>query len=375
MKFVDYVKIHVRSGAGGNGCCSFRREKFVPRGGPNGGDGGRGGDIVFQGSARKATLLDFHFRRHFAAQRGGHGRGKDQHGKDGESLVIEVPFGTVVRDAATGEVLLECLDATPLPLLRGGQGGRGNTRFKSPTHRAPMECEPGQPGEERWIVLELKSIADVGLVGFPNAGKSTLIGRISRARPKVADYPFTTLTPNLGVVHAEGFESFAVADIPGLIPGAHAGAGLGDRFLRHIERTGLLLLLLDLSELAERGPWEQYETLLEELRLYSPALLTKPRAVALNKADLVPNLERLAPLRARLEERAETVYAISAATGQGLPELVSFLAERVNARRAAVESDSRSIGRTSGSTPRRRAPLPPPVSSGSGATRSPRPDS
>ena len=324
MKFVDYVKINVRSGDGGNGCSSFRREKFIPLGGPNGGDGGRGGAILFQGTTNKSTLLDFQHRRHHAAERGRHGLGKDQHGRRGESLTVLVPKGTLVRDGETGEVLLELVDETPQPLLEGGRGGRGNARFKTATNRAPMECEQGEPGEERWVVLELKLIADVGLVGFPNAGKSTLIAHISRARPKIADYPFTTLVPNLGVVQTRGFDTFVMADLPGIIRGAHEGHGLGHRFLRHIERTAMLLLMLDLSELAGQEPLEQYKALLEEMGLYAASLMTKPRAVALNKTDLVGE-DQLAPLRAKLEAEGERVFPISAATGEGLPDLVSFL--------------------------------------------------
>ncbi|MCH8881902.1 MAG: GTPase ObgE [SAR324 cluster bacterium] len=360
MKFVDYVKINIRSGTGGNGCTAFRRERFIPRGGPNGGDGGRGGDVRFQGTPNKSTLLDFRYQRHYAGERGEHGRGQDRHGRNGRPLTISVPLGTLVKDAETGEVLLELLDETPRLLLRGAAGGRGNARFKTSTNRVPMECEPGAPGEEHWVELELKLIADVGLVGFPNAGKSTLISRVSRARPKIADYPFTTLVPNLGVVQTEGFESFVVADIPGIIRGAHEGAGLGHRFLRHIERTALLLLLLDLSELAEQDPEAQYEALLEEMRLYSAALPEKPRAVALTKADLVTGEEAVAGLRQRLEAAGERVFLISAVTGAGLPGLLNYLAREV----AAAHGQRNSAGRVSGSSPDRKSPRPGPASSG-----------
>jgi len=376
MKFLDVVKINVRSGTGGNGCCAFRRERFIPRGGPSGGDGGRGGDLIFRGSPHKATLLDFREHRHFAAGRGEHGRGKDQYGAAGESRIVDVPFGTVVRDAETGEVLLECLDETPRVLLAGGAGGRGNLHFKSSTNRAPMQCEPGRPGEERWVVLELKLIADVGLVGFPNAGKSTLISRISHARPKIADYPFTTLTPNLGVVRVGDDQTFVVADIPGLIEGAHTGAGLGDQFLRHIERTALLVIVLDLSELAERDPIAQYETLLDELERYSPALLEKPRAVAINKLDLIADAQALTPLRRRLKKGRETVFEMSAIAGTGLDELVTFLARAVTQARAERRARSQPGAAThaSGSIPRTRSLPPSPASGDTSAGPPPLPE-
>ncbi len=333
MKFVDYVKIHVESGHGGNGCCSFRREKFIPHGGPDGGDGGNGGDVVFQGAPRRATLQDFHYQRHFKADSGVGGKGKDMHGRSAEPLVIPVPFGTVVKDAETDEVLLEVLDDLPQVLIRGGKGGRGNSRFKSSTNRVPMEYEEGEAAQGRWVVLELKLMADVGLVGFPNAGKSTLISRISMARPKIADYPFTTVAPNLGVVKTAGFESFVVADIPGIIEGAHLGAGLGHQFLRHIERTALLLLLVECADLEGHDPVSQYRVLMDEMGRFSAGLLEKPRAVALTKTDVLPE-EEILPLRRRFEqETGETVYTISAVTGKGLEPLVTFLAAQVRALR------------------------------------------
>ncbi|HKI98713.1 MAG TPA: GTPase ObgE [bacterium] len=339
MQFVDYVKINIRSGKGGNGCSSFRREKFIPRGGPDGGDGGDGGSVYFRGTRGKNTLLDFRFRQHYRAGDGVPGRGKDMHGRNGEDLIIEVPIGTVVRDPEADRVLLEVLDEEPQLCMDGGRGGRGNARFKTSTHRVPEEWEEGTPGDERWIVLELKLFADVGLVGFPNAGKSTLISAVSKAHPKIADYPFTTLVPNLGVVQTEGFESFVVADIPGIIEGAHEGTGLGLRFLRHIERTALLLLLVDCTQKPE-AVLREHTVLLDEMRQYSPGLLEKPRAVALTKVDAAPDAEQVESLQAGLTERGERVFAISAVSGAGLPELLRFLAAQVAVLRAAEREAS-----------------------------------
>jgi len=335
MKFVDQVKIHVQAGDGGKGCVAFRREKFIPRGGPNGGDGGKGGAIVFQGNRAKTTLLDFHFQKYFKGETGVAGGGRDRHGRNGEDKAVVVPLGTIVKDVETGEVLLEVLDEEPHVLFKGGRGGKGNARFKTSTNRVPMEFEPGEPGQGLWVLLELKLMADVGLVGFPNAGKSTLIGAISKARPKIADYPFTTLVPNLGVVRTAGFESFVVADIPGIIAGAHLGAGLGHRFLKHIERTALLLLMVPAAGTEAVDPVAQYRVLLEELRLFSPGLLDKPRAVALTKADLVPAEEARALAAALRDACGVEVFPISAVTGEGVPALVQHLAREVFARRAA----------------------------------------
>jgi len=333
MKFVDYVKINVESGRGGNGCCSFRREKFIPHGGPDGGDGGNGGDIVIQGTRRKSTLLDFHYQRHFKGENGTGGKGKDLHGRSAKPTLVLVPLGTVVKDPETEETLLEVLDEVPHLMLRGGRGGRGNARFKSSTNRVPMEFEVGEEGSSRWLLLELKLMADVGLVGFPNAGKSTLISRVSMARPKIADYPFTTLVPNLGVVRTAGFDSFVVADIPGIIEGAHLGAGLGHRFLRHIERTALLLLMVECADLEDHDPVSQYRVLIDELGKFSPGLLTKPRAVALTKTDVLPD-EEIAPLAGRFAKATgETVFPISAVTGNGIEPLVAYLAEQVRTLR------------------------------------------
>lgn len=334
MKFVDQVKIHLRSGRGGNGCASFRREKFIPRGGPDGGDGGDGGGICFQGAKGKSTLLDFQFRQHIHAAKGTGGKGKDKHGRSGEPQILQVPLGTVVRDVESGEVLLEVVDEEPRPCLPGGKGGKGNTRFKTSTNRLPLDAEEGKPGVEKWVTLELKLMADVGLVGFPNAGKSTLISRISQARPKVADYPFTTLAPNLGVVQSGGFESFVVADIPGIIRGAHEGAGLGLRFLRHIERTAMLLLMLDVSGMAEQEPMAEYRILLEEMAAFSAALPAKPRMVALTKSDATQDLARMRKVTEQLQAAGERVIAISAVSGEGLDELMAMLAREVFALRS-----------------------------------------
>ncbi len=292
MKFVDEVKIKVKAGDGGRGCVSFRREKYVPRGGPDGGDGGRGGHIFIEATSRKQTLLDFHYRHFFKAKSGQHGRGKDQHGKSGKDLTLFVPVGTLIKDAETGKILADLnKEGAKFLAARGGKGGRGNARFVSPTNQVPRFAEEGKPGEEKDLILELKLLADVGLVGFPNAGKSTLIRAVSAARPKVADYPFTTLVPQLGVVQYSDAEPFVIADIPGLIEGAHKGAGLGIRFLKHIERTRIILHIIDASSLDIDNPLEPYKKIKQELDKFSDIFKAKREVVALNKIDLVNDEE------------------------------------------------------------------------------------
>jgi GTP-binding protein len=320
--FIDEAKIHIAGGHGGNGCLAFRREKFVPRGGPSGGDGGRGGDVYLESSEHLNTLLKFRYKREFAAERGRHGEGSNRHGQSGKDLVVSVPVGTVVEDEATGEKLWD-FDAAGQRLLaaKGGRGGRGNARFASSTHQAPRKAEPGAPGAERALKLELKLLADVGLVGFPNVGKSTLISRLSAARPKIADYPFTTLEPCLGVVPLDEERSFVMADIPGLIAGAHEGRGLGTRFLKHIERTRLLLHLVDVAELSGRDPVEDYGVILAELESFSPALAGKPMLLVASRVDVAGQGERLAALREFCHGRSFELREISCVTGEGLEDL------------------------------------------------------
>src|SRR5512145_1617039 len=288
--FVDEVDIHVAAGHGGRGCMSFRREKFVPRGGPNGGDGGRGGSVFVASNSNLNTLLNYRFQKVFTAGRGGHGEGSNRTGRQGEDIELQVPVGTVVYERS-GDDLVQLVDLTEdgqrVLIAQGGLGGRGNAQFATSTNRAPRRAEPGLPGEEKDLRFHLKLLADVGLVGYPNAGKSTLISRISAARPKIADYPFTTLTPNLGVVSLSDDRSFVVADVPGLIKGAHEGHGLGHQFLRHIERTKVLVHLVDVSGASGRDPEEDFETILDELQRFSPAVAAKPQIVAANKMDAV----------------------------------------------------------------------------------------
>ncbi|HXP86136.1 MAG TPA: GTPase ObgE [Bryobacteraceae bacterium] len=331
--FIDEVTILVKGGDGGNGCLAFRREKYVPRGGPSGGDGGRGGDVVMVASEHHNTLLHFRFNPEHKAQRGRHGEGSDKTGHTGASIDVATPVGTIVYDAATGEQLHDFTQPGDRWIAaHGGRGGRGNARFATSTHQAPTEHEDGHPGEERRLRLELKLLADVGLVGFPNAGKSTLISRISAARPKIADYPFTTLVPNLGVVTAgnTGDErTFVVADIPGLIEGAHEGHGLGIQFLRHVERTRLLAHLVDVSESSGRDPVHDFEVVMQELASFSESLAAKPMIVVATKIDVAQDPERIAALRKLARKRRMPFYKISSVTGEGIAALKRAMADAV----------------------------------------------
>jgi GTP-binding protein len=331
--FVDEARIRVKAGDGGNGCVAFRREKFVPRGGPSGGDGGRGGDVIMESSEKHNTLVHFRFNPEYKAERGRHGEGKNCTGREGESTVLKVPVGTIVRDELTGELVHDFAGPDEsVVIAQGGRGGRGNARFATSTHQAPREHEQGFPGEERLLRLELKLLADVGLVGFPNAGKSTLISRISAARPKIADYPFTTLQPNLGVVVVgeppDDF-SFVVADIPGLIEGASEGAGLGTQFLRHIERTRLLAHLVDMSDASGRPePVEEYEIITQELKNFGAGLEDKLVIVVASKIDIA-NEGKLAKLKRYCKRKKLDLFTISAVTGEGIDELKWAMASRV----------------------------------------------
>ncbi len=322
MDFIDESKIYVQAGNGGNGCCSFRREKYVPKGGPDGGDGGKGGDVIVMASTRVHTLLDQRYHPHYKAERGQHGKGKNCTGRSGSDLVITVPVGTVVKDAETGEIVSDLVEEDQTSVIaRGGSGGRGNARFATPTVQAPRYCEPGKPGEARDFVLELKLLADVGLVGFPNAGKSTLISRVSSARPKIADYPFTTLTPNLGMIRWKDHD-FVMADIPGIIEGAHQGVGLGLRFLRHIERTRIILYVVDLSPDTGRDPKEEFTVLRRELQAYSPELIQRRQLVVLNKSDLPEARDKAPETVAFIEDKGYPCFVASAVSGEGTPEIL-----------------------------------------------------
>jgi GTP-binding protein len=320
--FIDEAKIHVAAGGGGNGCVAFRREKFVPRGGPSGGDGGRGGDIILRSDPHMNTLLKFRYNPEYRAERGGHGEGSNCHGKDGADNTVTLPVGTVVYNLTTGEKLWD-FDKPGMEVIvaKGGRGGRGNARFATSIHQAPRKAEPGTPGVVLDLRLELKLLADVGLVGFPNVGKSTLISRLSAARPRIADYPFTTLAPSLGVVGLGGDRSFVMADIPGLIAGAHEGKGLGIRFLRHVERTRLLLHMVDVAEQSFRDPLEDYDVILHELESFSPVVAAKPTLLVASRIDAVGEGDRLIRLREFCIERGLPLHEISSVTGEGLEEL------------------------------------------------------
>ena len=343
--FVDEVDIHVAAGHGGRGAMSFRREKFVPRGGPNGGDGGAGGSVYIVAHANLNTLLNYRFQKEFAADRGGHGEGSNRTGKKGADVELAVPVGTVIYEKGAGGELVQLADLTQegqrVLIAKGGIGGRGNAQFATSTNRAPRRAEPGLPGEERDLRLHLKLLADVGLVGFPNAGKSTMIARISAARPKIADYPFTTLSPNLGVVGLSGHRSFVVADVPGLIEGAHAGHGLGHRFLSHLERTKVLVHLVDVSSASGRDPVEDFDIITRELALFpgrdasGEQLADKPLVVAANKIDALDEPDRLARLTAHVDERGIEMFAVSAVTGEGIEPLLEAVWRKLAASRTA----------------------------------------
>ncbi|MBS1817447.1 MAG: GTPase ObgE [Acidobacteria bacterium] len=339
--FVDEVDIHVTAGRGGRGCLAFRREKYVPRGGPSGGDGGHGGSIYIVASPHINTLINFRFHPEFDAQKGGNGEGSNRTGRNGEDLTLEVPVGTLVYDRTGApdvpqRLLADLAHAGDRVLVaKGGRGGLGNAHFATSTNRAPRKVQPGEVGEEKWLRLEMKLLADVGLVGFPNAGKSTLISRISAARPKIADYPFTTLTPNLGVVGMSDDRSFVVADVPGLIEGAHRGQGLGHQFLRHLERTKVLVHLVDVSSASGRDPVSDMDIIRRELELFAPELAAKPQIVAANKIDALDDEERAAAVDARAKALGLPFFRISGVTGAGVPELLEAAWRELAAAREA----------------------------------------
>jgi GTP-binding protein len=335
--FIDEVEIEVKAGAGGNGIIAFRREKYVPRGGPSGGDGGKGGSVVLLTDGRLTTLIDYRYKHSYQAERGKDGGPNCMTGAGGADLVLNIPVGTQVYDADTGGLLADLVvEGQKAVVAQGGRGGWGNARFATPVRRTPRYAENGEPGEHRRLRLELKLLADVGIIGFPNVGKSTLIARVSAARPKIADYPFTTLVPNLGVVRVDERRSFVMADIPGLIEGAHAGAGLGDRFLRHVERTRMLVHMLDVSGLTGRDPADDFDVVNRELRLYNPELAGLPQVVALNKIDVSGARDHAEKLAPTFQSRGFQVYLISAATGEGVPQLVYFLADELEKLDKAV---------------------------------------
>lgn len=323
MQFVDYAEIFVKAGNGGKGCISFRREKYVPKGGPDGGDGGNGGSVIIMAEPHMTTLLDFHYRKHYKAENGEQGMGALKHGRNGKDVLIKVPAGTILRDLDSGTILADITNKDQTVVVAsGGKGGRGNSHFKSSTHQTPRKAEPGWNGEERKLSLELKLLADVGIVGQPNVGKSTLLSKLSAARPKIADYPFTTLIPNLGMVKAGEHESFILADIPGLIEGASEGKGLGIQFLKHIQRTKLLLYLLDSSSDDIKG---DYQTLKKEIKLFDPHLAKRPEVVVVNKIDLMPKVKKI-----RIGGGKIPICYISAMTGEGLKELLNLLKSQLD---------------------------------------------
>ncbi len=346
--FIDRVKIYVKAGHGGPGCVSFRREAYVPKGGPDGGNGGKGGDVILVADKQLGTLIDLKYQQHYYADKGKQGRGKQSSGADGEDTIIRVPVGTIVNDVETRTMIVDMnTDGQQYFIALGGRGGKGNAFFKSATNQAPRHAQPGEDGEEQWLYLELKLLADVGLVGFPNAGKSTLISRISAAKPKIADYPFTTLSPVLGVVKPEGRRSIVVADIPGLIENAHKGAGLGFEFLRHVERTSILLHLVDVSGMVPGDPVDNFKKINTELELYSESLLKKYMAVAATKIDAADPAQ-LDELAAYCRENGHRFFPISAVTGAGLGPLLNFLVDKVEEGKGAGDQGQEARNQESG---------------------------
>ncbi|MCI5222885.1 MAG: GTPase ObgE [Candidatus Electrothrix sp. AR4] len=332
MGFVDEVKFFVKAGDGGNGCVSFRREKFVPKGGPNGGDGGRGGSVVLETDSRKRSLVDFRYRSHFKAERGGNGQGSDKHGRGGKDTVIYIPPGSVVKDAETGRVLADLTESgRQFKVAKGGNGGFGNARFATSTNRAPRKATPGSLGEEFWLKIELKLLADVGLIGLPNAGKSTLLSKLSAANPKVAPYPFTTLAPQLGVLHIQFMDPCIIADIPGLIEGASEGVGLGHQFLRHVERTSILLHVIDAAS-EEEQPLRDYQVLAAELAAYNEELMDRTHLIVLNKIDCIDE-DRLQEVRTMFQENGLDVLVLSAKENIGIDRLKDLLGDILEAQR------------------------------------------
>ena len=334
MKFIDEAKIYIHAGDGGRGCVSFRREKFIPRGGPDGGNGGKGGDIIMRAVSSHRTLLDLKYKQHHVAKHGGHGKGNNRTGGDSPDVEIIVPVGTLIKDAETHEILADlAVDGQIFIVAKGGIGGKGNAWFATATNQAPRYAQEGRKGEERWITLELKLLADVGIIGLPNVGKSTFISRVSAAKPKIADYPFTTLVPHLGVVQYGNLETFVIADIPGLIKGAHSGMGMGTRFLRHIERTSVLLHILDISNESYSDAWQDFETVNRELALFSPDLMEKPQVVAINKIDLPITRERIKKEIDIFERKGVKVLAFSAITGEGINTVINEITKNLHLKR------------------------------------------
>jgi GTP-binding protein len=327
MAFIDEAKFYVKAGDGGNGCVSFRREKYVPKGGPDGGDGGNGGNVIIEAAGRLHSLIDFKYRSHFKAKNGGHGQGKNKHGRNGADCIVKVPVGSIIKDVDSGEILADLIhDGDRYIAAKGASGGKGNSHFASSRNRVPRFAEEGKPGQEIWLWVELKLLADVGLIGLPNAGKSTILSKLSAANPKVASYPFTTLDPQLGVLQFQYHDPCIIADIPGLIEGAHQGAGLGQKFLKHIERTKVLLHVIDGSGEGEQ-PWADYQTLENELRLYNDELLGRRCFVLINKIDLLTDPSRLAELKKKFADQKMPVLALSALTGEGIESLKELIVQ------------------------------------------------